>query len=75
MESLNSFDSSSQQFFIHHFFFPLINSFQGVTVYFSWRHSGKRIWQPTEVLKATPIRSSNQIICFEEKYYAPIESI
>ncbi len=47
MTSLNSFSSSNQQFFIHHFFFPLINSFQGVTVYFAWTHSAKRIWQPT----------------------------
>lgn len=75
MTSLNNFDASHHQFFIQNFFFPLINAFSGVPLFFVWRHGQQHLWQPTEVLKRTPIRSSSSVITYKEKYYAPVELI
>jgi hypothetical protein len=75
MTSLNSFDSSHHQFFIQNFFFPLINAFKGVPLYFLWKNGQERLWQPTEVLKKSPIRSNSSIISYKDKVYAPIDAL
>jgi hypothetical protein len=47
MTSLNNFDASHHQFFIQNFFFPLINAFKGVPLFFVWKNGQEHVWQPT----------------------------
>lgn len=75
MTSLNSFDAAHHQFFIQNFFFPLINAFKGVPLYFLWKHGQERLWQPTDVLRKTPIRSNASVLSYKEKLYAPADTI
>jgi hypothetical protein len=75
MTSLNSFDALHHQFFLQNFFFPLINAFKGVPLYFLWKHGQERLWQPTDVLRKAPIRSNAAVLPYKEKPYAPLDSI
>lgn len=75
MTSLNNVDSFHHQFFIQNFFFPLINAFQGVPLFFVWKEKEQYIWQPTDSLKRNPIRSSANVVNHKGKFYAPIEVI
>jgi hypothetical protein len=72
MTSLNNFDSIHHQFFIQNFFFPLINAFKGVPLFFVWKEKEEYVWQPTEALKRNPIRSSSTVINYKEKFYSPL---
>jgi hypothetical protein len=38
MTSLNDFNAIHHQYFIHSFFFPLINAFKGVPAIFVWKY-------------------------------------
>lgn len=75
MTSLNNFEAIHHQYFIQNFFFPLINAFQGSHLFFVWKESNNYIWQPTEILRANPIKSSSKIISRNGKFYEPIENL
>lgn len=75
MTSLNDFESTHHQYFIQNFFFPLINAFQGIPIFFVWKDEGAYIEQPTDALKSKPIRSSSKVLIHEGKYYYPLEQI
>jgi len=42
---------------------------------FVWKNSNNYIWQPTEILKTHPIKSSSKIINKNGKFYEPIDSL
>ena len=75
MTSLNEFNPIHHNFFIHSFFFPLINAFKGVPLLFVWKHANQYLKQVTEVLKFKPIKSSSNVISFENSFFQPISSV
>lgn len=44
-------------------------------MYFLWKHGQERLWQPTDVLRKSPIRSNAAVLLYKEKLYAPLDSI
>ena len=75
MTSLNEFNPTYHSFFIHSFFFPLINAFQGIPLIFVWKGDQTYLKQVTDILKSYPIRSNSSVITHEEQFYHPIESV
>lgn len=65
MTSLNDFNPAHHNYFIHSFFFPLINAFKGVPVVFVWKFNNQYLKQVTDVLHTRPIRSSSDVITFQ----------
>jgi hypothetical protein len=75
MTTINDFDSCHHDFFIHSFFFPLINAFRGIPVIFLSRHHNNYLKQVTEVLRHCPIRTNTDVLIHETKAYHPLSSI
>lgn len=75
MTTLNDFSSCYHHFFIHNFFFPLINAFRGVPLIFVSKHKQQYLRQVTDVLKYCPIRTNSDVITYEGKAYHPLSSI
>lgn len=56
-------------FFIHEFFFPLINAFKGIPVKFVWKNSNnKYLYQATHSLKTRPIKCTDDILVIGDFY-------
>ena len=56
-------------FFIHQFFFPLINSFKGIPIKFIWKNGvDKFLSQATHILKTRPIKINEKIIILDGLY-------
>ena len=75
MTNINNFNPTHHNYFIHSFFFPLINAFQGIPLIFVWKHQNNYLKQVTEVLQTRPIMSNESVITHEGCFYHPISSI
>ena len=75
MTTLNDFDSYHHHFFIHSFFFPLINVFRGIPLIFISKHQNQHIKQVTDVLRWCPIRTNADAFSYEGKAFHPLSSI
>lgn len=56
-------------YFIHEFFFPIINSYNGVAASFIWTQSNRVISKVTQALETYPIRKNDSIAIINRRYY------
>lgn len=57
-------------YFIHEFFFPVINAYNGVLVNFLWKGlKGQYVSQPTDILLQLPIRKNDKVIQYNYEYF------
>ena len=56
-------------YFIHDFFFPIINSYRGIDVAFVWTKQNKILSRVTQILEHFPIRKNDSIMEFNRNYY------
>lgn len=69
MVKLPDVAAAHHNFFIHEFFFPLINAFKGIPVKFVWKNSqNKYLHQATHVLKTRPIKSDANVLTINDMY-------
>jgi hypothetical protein len=69
MVKLPEIAATHHNFFIHEFFFPLINAFKGVSVKFVWKSGqGKYLHQATHALKNCPIKSDDKVLIINGLY-------
>ncbi len=69
MVKLPEVSAVHHNFFIHQFFFPLINAFKGIPIKFVWKNgAGRFLAQATHSLKTRPIKSSQDIIVVDGLY-------
>lgn len=61
MSRLPEVPATYHNYFIHHFFFHLINAYNGVLVSFAWKTKDGYINKPTEILTKHPIRKNDSI--------------
>ena len=74
MVKLPEISSTYHQYFIHEFFFPLINAYTGAPVTFIWRGPNRdSLSKITQILQTLPIRSSDKVVEHNLKYYAPFD--
>ena len=63
MVKLPSISSTYHQYFIHEFFFPLINAYTGAPVSFIWKGvENEPLTKVTQILERLPIRSNEKTI-------------
>ena len=61
--------AAHHNFFIHEFFFPLINAFKGTPIKFVWKNSqGKYLHQATHALKTLPIKCNEEVLVVNGQY-------
>ena len=75
MTSLNDFNPTYHYYFIHHFFFPLINAFKGVPVVFVWKYGKTYLKQINDLFRESPIKSNVNVIKYEDDFYHPVETL
>jgi hypothetical protein len=69
MVKLPEVATAHHNFFIHEFFFPLINAFKGIPVKFVWKNSqAKYLQQATHALKTRPIKSDEKVLTINDMY-------
>jgi hypothetical protein len=74
MVKLPDISSAYHQYFIHEFFFPLINAYTGAPVTFLWKGvSQEPLSQVTKVLETLPIRTNDKVLEFENQHFALVE--
>lgn len=74
MTRLPEISPQYHQYFIHEFFFPIINSFHGIGVSFVWTKDGKVLPKATKILEQFPIRKNESMIEHEGKFYKQAET-
>ncbi len=69
MVKLPEINSAHHNFFIHEFFFPLINAYKGVPVKFVWKDSTQTyLRQVTSSLKNKPIKLTDKTLVIDGIY-------
>ena len=75
MVRLPEVSSIYHNYFIHQFFFHLINAYNGVLVNFVWKGLGKEYYsRPTEILRTYPIRKNDTIREYQGELYRLVNS-
>jgi hypothetical protein len=70
MVKLPEVAAAHHNFFIHEFFFPLINAFKGIPVKFVWKNTqGKYLHHATHALKTRPIKSNDKVLTINDMYF------
>lgn len=70
MVKLPEVSSVYHNYFIHQFFFHIINAHNGVLVNFVWKgHKEEYYGRPTEILRKLPIRKNDTIREYKGHFY------